>query len=453
MKSKVCLLLLTVVAFAACKKNSDIMAPVVTKIDTLSNSITTDMTLDANTSYVINGQLYVTNNATLTIPAGVTVSFVKMDEKEKKGVLVITQGAKLIANGTADKPIVFTSAAGTKAPGDWGAVILLGKAPTNTVTGNVEGLPLSDNTRYGGTTADDNSGSLKYVRLEYCGGINPDEEGEWQVDKASGLCMASVGSGTTVDNVMTVHSNDDAFQFVGGTVNATHLIGFNNGDDDFDFDLGYQGKLQFLISYRSGLSSSHSQRANGFESYNDEFPTTNAPLTRPVVANMTIIGPAGTETAKTSLNQGVYIRKGTRFVVENSIIAEYPQGGLMVCNRTRPVLLTGIESFFKYNLVNSDSASRTFSWDKDFAVVGDPELQQFALNSVNNNVLITNSADLKLKTMYGGVPDLTPDAGSPALTGANFNDADFSSFFTKVAYRGAIGADNWAAANNWAVWK
>jgi hypothetical protein len=149
----------------------------------------------------------------------------------------------------------------------------------------------------------------------------------------------------------------------------------------------------------------------------------------------------------------VYIRKGTRFVVENSIIAEYPQGGLMVCNRTRPVLLTGVESFFRYNLVNSDSASRTFSWDKDFAVVGDPELQDFALNSVNNNVLITNSGDLKLKTMYGATPDLTPDAGSPALTGANFSDADFASFFTKVAYRGAIGTDNWAAANNWAVWK
>ncbi|MEO7487193.1 MAG: hypothetical protein ABIU77_08830, partial [Ferruginibacter sp.] len=153
MKSKVSLLLLTVVAFAACKKNSDVTAPMVTKIDTLSNSITTDMTLDANTSYVVNGQLYVSNNATLTIPAGVTVSFVKMDEKEKKGVLVITQGAKLIANGTADRPIVFTSAAQTKAPGDWGAIILLGKAPTNTGTGNVEGLPVSDNTRYGGTSA------------------------------------------------------------------------------------------------------------------------------------------------------------------------------------------------------------------------------------------------------------------------------------------------------------
>jgi hypothetical protein len=431
-----------------------VVSPPTNKIDTLQGNITSDLMLDVNTHYILNGQVYVKNNATLTIPAGITVSVVKSDVRENKGVLVITKGSKLFINGTLDKPVVFTSAATTKSPGDWGAIILLGKAPTNIGTGNIAGLVVSADTEFGGTVSDDNSGSIKYLRLEYCGGINPDNEDEWLVDKASGLCLESVGSATTIDNVMVEHSNDDAFQFVGGTVNATHLIGYNNGDDDFDFDLGYTGKLQYLISYRTELTSTHALRANGIESYNDEVPTANLPLTRPVISNITIIGPQGMETVKTNLNQGVYIRKGTSFVVQNSIIAEYPQGGLMVCNKTRPVLLNDAGSEFKYNLVHSDSASRTFSWDKGYAVVGDTVLRDFALNTVNNNTLIQQSADLKLKAMYAvNGPDLTPGDGSVALTGANFVGADFATFFTPVTYRGAIGSTNWAASGNWVVWK
>ena len=438
----------------SCKKN-DTVAPVPSnKVDTLSNSITSDLTLNANTPYVINGQVYVKNNATLTIPAGTTVSVMPTLDRASKGVLVITQGSKLIVNGTIDKPVVFTSAATNKMPGDWGGIIINGKAPTNIGTGNSAGLPLSDDTKYGGTASDDNSGSLKYLRIEYCGGINPDNEDEWAVDKVSGLSLESVGSGTMIDNVMVTHSNDDGFQFVGGTVNATHLIAYNNGDDDYDFDLGYEGKLQYLLSYRTGLQSNHALRANGIESYNDATPTSNKPYTRPVISNITIIGPQGMETSKTNLNQGIYIRKGTRFAIQNSIVAEYPQGGLMVCNRTRPILLAGVESQFKYNLLHSDSVNRTFSWDQDYRVIGDSILQKFALSDLNSNVQITNTDEFKFKAMYAANgPDLTLLDGSPALTGANFDAVDFSSFFEKVTYRGAFGSTNWAIANNWAVWK
>ncbi len=442
------------IAFTACNKNNDVAIPAVVKTDTLSNTITSDVTLDAATRYIVNGQLYVKNNATLTVPAGTTIAFAKSDLRESKSSLIVTQGAKLIVNGTSAQPVVFTSAAAVQAPGDWGAVVLLGKAPTNTGTGNALGLPVSDDTKYGGTVSNDNSGSIKYLRLEYCGGINPDGEDEWQVDRVSGFVMESVGSSTVVDNIMVAHSNDDGFQFVGGTVNATHLIAFNNGDDDFDFDLGYTGKLQFVIGYRTSHTSAHAVRANGFESYNDEVPTSNMPYTRPVVSNMTIIGPQGNDPNKTNLNQGVYIRKGTRFVVQNSVIAEYPQGALMVCNRTRPVLLAGVESSFKYNLVQSDSVGRTFSWDQDYRVIGDSILQKFALNTINNNTLFINSADLQLKTMYGGAaPDFGLAANAMAMTGANFDGEDFTGFFQKVAYRGAVGNDNWAASGKWAVWK
>ena len=446
--------LLSICLFAACNKNSDtIINPPAKTTDTLPNTIVSNFVLDASKDYVLNGQVYVKDGATLTIPAGTTVLAVKNDAPADKAVLVITKGSKIFINGTVDQPVVFTSAAITKAPGDWGGIIILGNAPTNTGTGNIEGLPVSADTEYGGNIGDDNSGTVTFLRLEYTGGVNPDAENEWAVDKASGFVLASVGDATTIDNVMVEHSRDDGFQFVGGTVNATHLIVFNNGDDDFDFDLGYTGNLQYLISYRTALTSAHALRANGFESYNDEVPTLNAPLTRPVISNMTVIGPMGMESVKTNLNQGVYIRKGTRFVVQNSIIAEYPQGGLMVCNKTRPVLLNNAGSLFKYNLVHSDSLSRTFSWDKDYAVFGDSVLRNFALNTENNNSLIENAADLKLKTMYGDAPDFTPKIGSVALSGANFDGEDFSSFFNKETYRGAIGATNWAAASNWAVWK
>lgn len=450
----------------ACNKQDELVTPETPTptpqriVEALPAAINSDLTLDASKDYSLNGQLYVKNNATLTIPAGVTVYMAVKDDRNEKSSLIITQGAKLNVNGTADKPVVFTSAAATKAPGDWGAIVILGKAPTNIGSGNANGLPASDDTKFGGSISNDNSGSIQYLRLEYSGGINAASEEEWGNDKVSGFSLASVGSGTTIHHVMVTHSRDDAFQFVGGTVNVTHLVAYNNGDDDFDFDYGYTGKMQFLISYRSEQTSAHALRANALESYNDAVPTTNAPLTRPVISNMTIIGPQGNETTRTTLNQAVYIRKGTRFVLENSIIAEYPQGGLMVCPRTRPPLLQNNGSIFRYNLVHSDSAHKAFSYDRAWdaggftGILGDPEMRDYALNSVNQNQQVMAATDLRLTGMYNAqAPDLTPAAGSPALSGAVFTDADFTSFFTVVPYKGAVGSTNWAAAGSWAVWR
>jgi hypothetical protein len=449
-----------VLLFTACSKKDDVITTLPRTVEALPTTITSDITLDANKDYTITGQVFVKNNASLTIPAGITVFVTKNDDPANKGSLVITQGSKLIVNGTADKPVVFTSGATTKAPGDWGAIVILGKAPTNIGTGNADGLMVSDDTKYGGTEPADNSGSIRYLRVEYCGGINPAAEEEWEIDKVSGFCLESVGSGTSIDNVMVTHSLDDGFQFVGGTVNVTHLIAYNNGDDDFDFDHGYTGKMQYLISYRTELNSTHALRANALESYNDKWPTTNVPLTRPVISNMTIIGPQGMETTPTNLNQGVYIRKGTRIVMENSIIAEYPKGGIMVCPKTRPPLLQNNGSVFRYNLVQSDSINKAFSYDRAWdaggftGILPDPELRDSALNSTNQNQLMASSADLKLAGMYNtNAPDLTPLASSPALTGAKFTDADFSTFFTVVPYKGAVGPTNWATPSNWAVWK
>ena len=151
MKKRYWLMGATAICFMACNKDSDVVPIPVVKTDTLTQNILADVTLDANTSYLVDGQLYVKNNATLTIPAGTTVSFAKKDVAADKSSLVITQGAKLIVNGTADKPVVFTSAATTKSPGGLGCsdFCWVRRQPTRG-TGNVEGLAVTDDAKYGG---------------------------------------------------------------------------------------------------------------------------------------------------------------------------------------------------------------------------------------------------------------------------------------------------------------
>lgn len=448
-----------IVFFAACHKDASITPDNAALLDTLKGNITEDLTLKEGAGYIMDGQVFVTNNATLTIPAGVTIYVKKEADPQKKGSLIVSKGAKLVVDGTAEAPVLFTSDATEKAPGDWGAIVLVGDAPINTKTYHVLGFEKTPETNCGGDNATDRSGEIHYLRIEYCGGINAEKEDEWAVDKASGLCLAAVGTGTQLDHIMVSHSNDDAFQFLGGTVNGSYLVAYNNGDDDYDFDHGYTGKLQFIISYRT-TAMQMADRANGIESLNDADASTNGPYTHPIISNATIIGPKGVENTQTNLNQGVYIRKNTRFSIINSIISEYPQGGLMVCNRTRPLLLEKGESLFKYNLIQSDDPARAFTWDQngqevDLAkVIADPELTTFATNSTNKNQVLTSIDALQLTEAYTeqAPPNLSLAENSPASSGAVFADTEFSTGFQTVNFRGAVGADNWSGAT-WLAWQ
>lgn len=459
MMRAICFFIFSVAFLSACKKDTDIKEMGNTLTDTLQGVITSDITLNENAIYLLRGQVFVSNNAVLTIPAGVTIFVEKSDSTFNKGSLIITQGAKIMVNGTEQSPVVFTSSAKDKQAGDWGSIVILGNAPVNTKRLNVPGLENYKEAICGGNNTADNSGSIHYLRIEYSGGLNPKGEDEWGIDKASGLCLAAVGSSTIVDHIMVSHSRDDAFQFLGGTVNAKNLIAYNNGDDDYDFDLGYNGRLQFIVSYRTGVSD-WALRANGIESLNDADASSSIPYTRPIISNATIIGSHGIVKVLTNQNQGIYIRKNTRFAIQNSIIAEYPQGGLMVCNKTRPLLMEAHASSFKYNLVHCEDNKRAFTWDKNGQVISldkvvpDPELTSFATNEENQNVLISNITDLKFSSIYPtqGMPALSLLQDSPAFTGAIFADADYDLFFEKVSYRGAVGKDNWLVGN-WVRWE
>ena len=454
-----------VIGISSCKKDSAITIdqnPAPENL-VLSGEIKSSMSLKDNATYTLKGRVSVTNNSVLTIPAGTQILVETAASASEKGALIIGRGSKININGTKEKPVVFTSAASAKAPGDWIGIIVMGRASTNGSGGvlNLAGHTVSNETQFGGSDDSDNSGSIKYLRLEYAGALNPAQEDEWAVDMTSGLSMNGVGSGTIVENVMVKHSRDDAFQFVGGTVNAKYLIAFNNGDDNFDFDRGYRGKLQFIISYNPTVSTV-AIRAHGMESLNDKDASEITPYTRPVISNMTIIGPQGTDTDMTRLSQGIYIRKNTRFNVQNSVIAGYSNGGLMLCPKTKPLLVNNQGSEFKYNLVNADTQTRSFTYDNGpsgIVIVPDPEVAAIAVQetafqtpSLNRNKVV-GTTELQLKGLYASTPDLSLATGSSALVNANLSGADFSSFFTAAAHLGAVGTDNWAAANAWVNWQ
>jgi hypothetical protein len=253
----------------------------------------------------------------LTIQAGTVI----IGDKATKGTLVVHRGSKLIANGTAAAPIVFTSAegVGNRAPGDWGGVVLCGKAPNN-LTGNVE-LEGGYKGFHGGTDAADNSGSLKYVRIEYAGiPLNPNQE-------INSLTLGSVGSGTSIEYVMASFGLDDSFEWFGGTVNAKYLIAYKGTDDDFDVDNGYSGNVQFGLSYRDG-NLADASGSNGFEVDNNSNGDNATPFTSATFANISVIGAKGTSSSYLDFNfqNGAQLRRNNKLKIYNTFITGYPTG-------------------------------------------------------------------------------------------------------------------------------
>jgi len=474
LKTSLLLALLCVSVLFSCKKDQDEYVPGPEKQAlVLSGEITQPTTLTPDNEYILKGRVYVKGNVKLTIVAGTTITVEPAEKMEDKGALIITRGSKLDVNGTVDRPVVFTSAAATKAPGDWVGVIVLGKAATNGDGGvmHVAGMPETLDTEFGGVDEGDNSGTIKYLRLEYTGALNPANEEEWAIDYASGMMLGGVGNGTILENVMVKHSKDDGFQFVGGNVNAKYLVSYDNGDDNFDFDRGYTGKLQFIISYRPSASKV-GIRANGVESLNEKDALPGiVPYTHPVISNMTIVGPQGDQ-PEGDQSQGVYIRKNTRFTIQNSIIAGYTYGGLMLCPKTKPYLVgdwNEDNSEFRYNLVNADKQGWAFNYDdgpSGVKINPDADVAKWATetgskttkNRANNNELLTDNAGFMFNGLYqtGTAPDFRPQVGSPALKGVNFSSNGVNKVMDsmmKVAYRGALGStDSWANTGSWANW-
>ena len=210
--------------------------------------------------------VYMTSGSTLTIEPGTKI----VGEKNSRGALIITRGCKIIANGTVDKPIVFTSDQANPVRGDWAGIVLIGRAHEDASFNGTPGLGEAEggiddgdgDGLFGGTDDGDNSGSLKYVRIEYAGyAYLPDKE-------LNGLSLYSVGRGTTISYVEVSYANDDSFENFGGTVNMDHIITYKGLDDELDTDNGYRGNVQFAICQRDS-SVADVSGSNGWESDND----------------------------------------------------------------------------------------------------------------------------------------------------------------------------------------
>lgn len=244
--------------FTGCSSDDD-STPTPTPVDTeLAGNLTEDLTLDASLEYELTGALIVKSGVTLTIPAGTTIKAIAGGTDV---YLLVERGGKIMAEGTAAEPITFTSDAANPAPGDWGGVIINGKAPISRQPGAVNEAPTEINTAvlFGGDNVSDNSGILKYVVIEYSGARIDDEA------EHNGLTLNGVGNGTVLDNIVIKNGDDDAIEFFGGSVNASNILVINCTDDMFDFTQGYSGTLTNVYGIREAGYTSITSDPRGVE--------------------------------------------------------------------------------------------------------------------------------------------------------------------------------------------
>ncbi len=421
---------ISALTFTGCKKDDDDNNNVTPPGETIvvEGDITAPTVWKATNKYILKGFVYVKQGAVVQVEPGTVIK----GDKATKGTLIVERGAQLLAVGTQTQPIVFTSseAPGNRSYGDWGGIILCGRAPINLPggEGTVEG---GTNALYGGTNAADNSGKLKFVRIEFSGiAFQPNQE-------INGLTMGGVGSGTEIAYVQVSYCGDDSYEWFGGNVNAKYLISFRSWDDDFDTDNGYSGKIQFAAALRDKDIADQSG-SNGFESDNDGQGTTASPNTRAIFSNVSIFGPmmdAGT-VINSQYKRGAHLRRNTQTSLYNSLIAGYPTGLYVDGSATESNAAAGdlqVRNTIIAGCTTPLQASASF------------DIQAWFDISTYGNSVLSNVTDLKCYYPANLTnPDLLPDATSPLLSGADFSNTNLQGgFFTQVNFMGAFGGLDW----------
>lgn len=361
----------------------------------LDSDITENVTLETGKTYTLNGGVHVKSGATLTIQPGVTIV---AQHDETVDYILIEQGAKIDAQGTAAQPIVMTSE--KKEAGAWGGLHICGYAHTNNGSGKSE----IGNAPYGGNNDADDSGTLKYIRLEYTG-YAFDEEHE-----ANGVSFYGVGNGTTVEHLQAYQGSDDGFEFFGGSVNVKYMVVTSCSDDSFDWTEGWNGKAQFLVAYQEGESSLGYACDCLMECDNNGTNNAATPVAHPTIANATLIGNGGDA-------QGVRLRAGTQVELYNTIITGKGKPLTVETNETENALKDGT-SKLEYVAISGELSSKQGIYtNADFAqATGNLTKQEFSWTGKY------------VGTLDGG-KDLSAD-----------------SFFTKTDYKGAVkSGDDWTS--------
>jgi hypothetical protein len=413
------------------------------------------LTLHADTTYLLEGFVFVESGATLTIQPG-TIVKARAGGGLNASALIICRGGKIMAEGTSAKPIIFTAQQDSVGYGEdmnddtrglWGGVIVLGKSITQIPgkLGQIEGIdPQDARGSYGNATPvlDDNSGVIKYVSIRY-GGTNIGEGNE-----INGLTMGAVGSGTTIEYVEVYNNSDDGFEFFGGTVNTKHLVAVGCGDDSFDWDEGFRGKGQFWVAIQSADAGDRAVEADGCHE-NSRGDVQN--YSRPTIYNATLIGSGAA--SNSNGNMAFKLREETGLFFYNSIVTDF-YGDQKISSGT--LSNVGVINF-------DDELGNAGNKVTDHLIAGDLKMKSNLFYAFGQNantpamlVKFSSVSDAARKTavtdsvsMYNhfdktaGVTrtNLLPTAGGAAFTIPLQNASD--SFFSAANYAGAFGTSNW----------
>lgn len=410
----------------------------------VARTITANATWTKDNTYLLQGYTFVINNATLSIEAG-TVIKGKVSTGAGAAALVITRGAKIMAEGTASEPIIFTSELdnlngnlGKNDTGLWGGLMIMGNATINSRANSqpagtpaqdqIEGLSVTGSevayATFGGTNDADNSGVLRYVSIRHGGAVIGGD------NEINGLTLGGVGSGTTIQYIEIFANKDDAIEFFGGTVNVRNVVLAFGNDDGLDFDQGYRGSVQFVFSIQSDIGTDRGDK--GIEWDGATSPLDATPKAVVTVANGTFIGIGGSGGANTAVN----IRDNVEAKLYNSVFVNFAKGLDIENDVGTPIPEIRNNLWFSHTAANNTAAGL------NARPTGTVDANAYWTTAANNNAI----ADPQLRAISytnDRVLDPRPAAGSPALSGAV--QALSGPGLTPVNYKGAFSDTNWAA--------
>jgi hypothetical protein len=445
--------LAALVFFSACDdddNNQVVIEPAPTFVE-LSGELTT-RTLTADKKYLLLGQVFIRNGQVITIEPGTVI----YGDKRTRATLIVDKGGQIIANGTAEKPIIMTSnqEPGLRDRGDWGGLVILGRSNTNQPDPAIEGITpaVTFGTLNNAASDNESSGVYKYIRVEFAGiELSPNNE-------TNGITMGGVGRGTTMEYCMVSYGGDDAFEWFGGTVNGKYLISFCNWDDDFDVDYGWSGNVQFGLAIRYPGFADQSQ-SNGFETDNGPNDNDVEPYTAGVFSNITVIGPikTGSTTPNANYAHALDLRRRTALSIFNSVFTGFPRGIRFNQSSVTSNYQSG-KGVLANNVMVAPTASAAYNagtgvnttdvksyWEKANTTIDGPATDAIHTGLGINPAVFFGST---LPDQYPAGTDFTVTAGTLA-TGASFANAKFnetnrSAFFNKsIAFRGAFGTTDW----------
>lgn len=350
--------------FTSCSNNDD--DPVIEEPDNsvLQGSIVSDLTLKSANTYTLNGEFLVKEGATLNIEPGVKIV---AQYDDRVDYILVEQGAKINALGTASAPIIMTSS--KEEPGAWGGIHICGRAHTNAEGG--KGSSEIGGATYGGSNDADNSGVLKYVRVEYTG-YAFDEEHE-----ANGMTFYGVGNGTIIENCEAYHGSDDGFEFFGGSVNVKNMVVVNCSDDSFDWTEGWNGKGENLVAYQESASTLGYDCDCLIEADNNENNYSATPVSHPVLKNLILVGNGGSK-------QGIRLRRGTEVEITSAKVSGKGKAVAVESAETENALLNGKSKLIHVSISGTLDSKEGIYTNEAFVAAGNETEQSFSYTSLND---------------------------------------------------------------------